>query len=94
MKENKFKAGDKVRIYVANDTGEAYKSLGVVHGFSDKDGKMYVNEGGAMRTVWPQQCRKLVPKKKKPGDEIWLSPINFTISSCEQPNWIKYKRCK
>lgn len=74
----KFKIGDRVRVY-----GPGWKVSGAVHGFCEVqespwpgtvkavDGKLTEvlrDYDGAMLAVYPQQCRKLVKKKRR---RIW-----------------------
>lgn len=97
MKENNFKVGDRVRVYSFKSTSinGLYEFKAHIKGIDGCGILRVVERGtGIEYRVWPQQCRRLVPKKKKPGDEIWINLSTTSVSYLKVDGWTKYKRCK
>lgn len=98
MKENKFKVGDRVAVYTTG--GRCVVTVNAVSGnsvwWADSDNYRY--------SAHFKQCRRLIPKKKKPGDEIWIAEIDSVPSEggycwmrsslTPRDGWLKYKRCR
>lgn len=99
---SKFCIGDKVIVYGSLDGKMTRRCCEVLNisKHSLEKGVLWVNEydSGLSFNAWPQQCRKLIPKKRR---EIWayepeleLSHSTWHRNPGDSPKWIRFVEAK
>ncbi len=73
MKENKFKPGDRIAVYWPDISKSAYRETGTVISIQGDELRIDGDNTDSSPRAKISQCKKLIPKKKKRGDEIWVN---------------------